>query len=109
MEFLNRIEVKGVIGSSRTTTLNNTQTVSFSLATDYCYKTEDGTVIVETSWFSVRGFKGRGISQETIDSISRGLNVLVIGRIRQQRYVDGNGSEQIRDEIIAQEITIINQ
>ena len=108
MEFLNRIEVKGVVGSARTTTLENIQTVNFSLVTEYCYTDKAGMGIVETTWFSVRGFKGEGISQETIDNISRGRNVLVIGRIRQSRYVDGNGSEQVRDEIIAQEISIIN-
>ena len=109
MEFLNRIEVKGVVGSARTTTLDNTKMVSFSLATEYCYKAEDGTGVVETSWFSVRGFKGEGISQETLDNLNRGRNVFVIGRIRQQRYVDGNGSEQVRYEIIAQEIKLIKQ
>ena len=107
MEFLNRIEVKGVVGSSRTTTVANIQTVNFSLATEYCYTDKSGMGVVETTWFTVRGFKGEGISQETIDNLNRGRNVLVIGRIRQHRYVDGNGSEQIRDEIIAQEITII--
>ena len=107
MEFLNRIEVKGVVGSSRTTTLDNIQTVNFSLATEYCYTDKAGMGVVETTWFTVRGFRGEGISQETIDNLNRGGNVLVIGRIRQQRYVDGNGSEQVRSEIIAQEIRII--
>ena len=107
MEYLNRIEVKGVVGSSRTTTLDNIQTVNFSLATEYCYTDKAGMGVVETTWFTVRGFKGEGISQETIDNLNRGGNVLVIGRIRQQRYVDGNGSEQVRSEIIAQEIRII--
>lgn len=109
MEFLNRIEVKGVVGSSRTTTLDNIQTVNFSIATEYCYTDKTGMGVVETTWFTVRGFKGEGISQETIDNLNRGRNVLVIGRIRQHRYVDGNGSEQIIDEIIAQEVTIINK
>jgi len=54
MEFLNRIEVKGVVGSSRTTTLDNIQAVNFSLATEYCYTDKSGMGVVETTCYSNR-------------------------------------------------------
>ena len=109
MEFLNRIEVKGVVGSIRTSTLDNIQAVRFSLLTEYSYKAKDGMCVVETTWFSIIGFKGKVIQQSTIDLIKRGSNVYVVGRVRQQRHVDGNGIEQIQNEIMAQSISIINQ
>ena len=109
MEFLNRIEVKGVVGSSRTTTLDNNQIITFSLATEYYYTDKSGMGVVETTWFTVRGFKRDGIAQSTIENIKRGNNVYVVGRIRQQRYVDGDGIEQRQNEIMAQTISIINQ
>lgn len=109
MEFLNRIEVKGVVGSIRTSTLDSNQAVRFSLATEYCYKAKDGMCVVETTWFSVIGFKSERITQSTIENIKRGNNVYVVGRVRQQRYVDGNGIERSQDEILAQAISIINQ
>ena len=108
MEYLNRIEVKGVAGLCRTTTFDNNQAVHFSLSTEYCYKTKDGMNVVETTWFSVTGFKSEGITQSTIDLIKKGNNVYVVGRVRQQRYVGGNGIEQSQNEIMAQTISIIN-
>ncbi len=109
MEFLNRIEIKGVVGSIRTTTLDNKQAVRFSLAAEYSYKAKDGMYVVETTWFSVMGFESDGITHSTIENIKRGNNVYVVGRVRQQRYVDGNGIEQSQNEIMAQTVSIINQ
>ena len=53
MEQLNRIEIKGYVGSVRTTIIGGKAMTRLSVATSCAYKSNDGSVIIETTWHNV--------------------------------------------------------
>ena len=54
MEQLNKVELKGVVGSVRLQKIgNNTQVANFTVATSLAYKDKAGCLIIETTWHNV--------------------------------------------------------
>lgn len=100
-ESLNRVELKGRIGTVRLTKLSETSVARLSVATNFAYRDSAGTPIVETCWHSILLWEGKAASRETIESLAKGDAVHVIGRIRMQRYTDADGIERAQSEIIA--------
>ena len=99
MEQLNRIELKGTVGSVYVKDFKETKVTNFSLATNYVYTSKDGTPVIETTWHRVVAWD--------CPEIAKGSKVHVIGRLRAQRYTDANGNPQTFYEVIASEITVL--
>ena len=109
MEFLNKIELRGVVGVSRLTNCCNTKACSFSLVTEYCYKNEnDGGVIVDTMWWSVMAY-GPKPQWPELEKIQKGSKVHVIGRVRARRYCDAQGIDRTVYEVVAQELSLLEE
>ena len=53
MEPLNRIELRGFVGSVYVKDFGNTKATNFSLATNYAYKDKSGGPVIETTWFRI--------------------------------------------------------
>lgn len=96
MESLNRVELRGVVGSVRKTKLSECTITSFAVMTDYVYKAADGTIVDETTWHTV-------ISKNDIE-IEKGDKVEVVGRIRCHRYTTESGEDRLVYEIVASEV-----
>lgn len=107
MEFINKIEILGIVGSSSIQKVGDTRFARFSVAVDYAYKGNDGTNIIETTWFSCQIFEETGICN--LDSITRGAIVHVIGRLKCNRYVDANGNDRVQYEIIARKLEVVKE
>ena len=105
MEFLNKIELRGVVGSVQITPMNGTKVARFSLATEFCYKSNTGGVVIDTTWFSCTAWQGDKIT--CLDSLKKGSRVHIIGRVRMQRYIDANGCDRQIWEIVASELEIL--
>ena len=54
MEPLNRIELRGFVGSVYVKDFGNTKATNFSLATNYAYKDKSGGPVIETTCYSNR-------------------------------------------------------
>ena len=104
MEFLNKIELQGVIGNVQLTPVSGTKVARFSLATNYAYTGNDGGAIIDTTWFSVSAWEGDKIS--CLDNLQKGTKVHVIGRVRCQRYIDASGCDRQCREVVASELKI---
>ena len=102
MEQLNRIELRGIVGSVYIKDFGNAKVANFSVATNYCYKSSDGTPVIETTWHRIVAWEGEGI--QDLHLLEKGCNVHVIGRIRSQRYIAADGSERTVFEIIASKV-----
>ena len=102
MKQLNRIELCGIIGSVRFTTVCNKRMATFSLATNYMYKDSHGCSVIETTWHQVKAWEGDGL-----DALSKGSKVHVLGRIHQMRYADSNGVEHSSMIVIANKVEIL--
>lgn len=96
MEHLNRVELRGVVGSVRKTKLSECTVTRFTVATNYVYKAADGTIVDETTWHTVINWNGI--------EIEKGDKVEVVGRIRCNRFTTESGEEKLLYEITASEV-----
>lgn len=107
MEQLNKVELKGIVGNVHTQEYEDVIHANFSVATDYAYKNEDGTPIVETTWHSVAASEKKDTPTFDLSRLRMGDKVHVIGRIQAQRYVTQDGMERTIYRILAQHISKI--
>ena len=104
MESLNRIEIKGVVGSCRSVQMGTSSITTFSVAVEYGYK-HDGENIIETTWFGVSAWDKDG--NEAAKSLKRGDRVHVVGRVRTYRFDNADGSVRNGFEIVARSIKVV--
>lgn len=104
MEFINRIELVGVVGTIRKQTYCGRVVANFSVVTEYSYKDKTGGAIVETTWHNVVAWQNGDMP---LDLIERGTQVCVHGRLRCRRYTSESGEPRTIYEVIAQSINIL--
>ena len=107
MEFLNRIQLRGVVGKADITTFSSqSQVCNFSVVTEYSTVDREGNSAIETTWFNVSAWHGReGV--DDIYSIQKGVWVEVTGRLRNRKYTTQNGEERYTTEIVARKVKLV--
>lgn len=100
MESLNKIEIRGRIGSINKTDIGNTKMARFSVAVDDIYD-NGGDRFVETTWFLVIAFEGEKID---LSHLERGDEVYVSGRLRIREFTGADGIQRKSVEVIAREV-----
>ncbi len=109
MEFLNKIELKGIVGIVQCNPVKDCTVYRFQLVTEYAYTDKDGSNVIDCTWFSVVAFSSDTISPDILNGIHKGSAVHVIGRLRQFRYCTVKGVEQRGYEVFAQIVELINR
>lgn len=99
MDQLNRVELRGVVGSVRISEVGDTRILRMTVATNRAYRAKDLSAVIETTFHNISAFPGEGVCD--IDSISRGDKVEITGRIANQRVVGEDGTERTVSEIRA--------
>lgn len=108
MKDLNRIELKGHVGSvDATRDVGNSSVTRFTLATNRSYKDANGDWQTETTWHRVESWAGFG--RATPDRIVRGQKLYVCGRIKQDQYQDQQGYDRTQTIVVADEIDVITE
>ena len=108
MEFLNRIELKGVVGRAEVNSFNNSQVCNFSVVTEYSTIDKDRNAIIETAWFNVSAWAGRDTIAD-LYSIQKGAWVRVIGRQRARKYTAQNGEERTTMDVVAHTVKLLQR
>ena len=106
MDYINRIEIQGRVGNVRTNIVNDTMVASFSVATDYLYKSKDGAGVNETTWHNVTAWASREMPD--LRRITKGTPIHVIGSMRIQKSTSSDGVERNFYEIMAQKLQILD-
>lgn len=106
MEQLNRIELRGNVGSVRLQTYEGNQMAHLTLATNVAYKDRDGAAIIETTWHNISAWEGRNI--QNLDCISKGSKLYVQGRLRTQKYIGADGVERTSTDVLANRLVLID-
>ena len=104
MNQLNRVELIGYVGSCRETTVGESTILRFTVATNYAYKSKDGTPVIEVTWSSCVAF---GSSQRPLPAIQKGSRVHVIGRMRNVRMTGEDGFERTSTEVCVSGLELI--
>lgn len=107
MDHINRIELQGRIGTVRTNLFGDNMVANFSLVTEYLYKTRDGGAANETTWHQVTAWEGKDMPD--LNTLSKGMQVNVTGRLRTFRYTNTEGIEKQLYEVVANKVRIITE
>lgn len=107
MEYINRIELQGEVGTIRINNVNNKQVASFSLATQFLSKNHLGDFVCETTWHHISAWEGKNVCNLSL--LGKGVNVRVVGRIRTIRYTGADGCEKTFNEVLASEVSIVTE
>lgn len=102
MEQLNRVELRGIVGSVRENKAGELIIVNMTVATNYAYRTKGGEPVIETTWHNVSK------CFEKSPGIQKGDYVEVIGRLKNERYVRVDGTEVCSTRVSAKSITKID-
>lgn len=107
MDYINRIELQGRVGTVRTNVVGEAMVAHFSMVTEYLYKTRDGGAANEVTWHNVTAWESREMPD--LRSLTKGMAVHVIGRQRTTKYTATDGTERQMNEIAAQKIRILTE
>jgi len=106
MEQINRITLRGTIGSCRRQKFNDRNVVNFTMITSFAFKDKDGTAVIEDMWHNVTAWESRNI--QDLEKLDKGTKVNVEGRLRVRLYINANGEERQITEVVASKLNIIN-
>ena len=96
-EFINRVELQGIIGSVRQYTIGTQKGFQLTVATNRVYKDRDGNPVIETQWTCCSGWESEHVD---LSLLEKGREVHLIGRIRNQRYTGADGVERTTMEVV---------
>lgn len=105
IEFLNRVEIIGIVGATKRETIGDKTLLRLSVATNYAYMHEEGMPVIETTWHNITFWE----NAETNDmhEIRKGNIIHITGRIRNTRNTSPEGNDRPCTEIIASRIEIL--
>lgn len=106
MEQINRIELRGTVGSSRQQKVNDRMVTNFTMITSYAFKDIEGNAVIEDMWHNVTAWEGRSVKD--VDKIVKGTKLYVEGRLRARTYTNAGGEERQIIEVVANKINFIN-
>lgn len=101
MDYINKIELQGRVGSVRTNQVQGMTVQCFSLLTEYMNKLKDNSYVCESTWHQVVAWDKT--------QVEKGDTVKVVGRLRQQKYTAADGTERVYYEVIASELKVIER
>ena len=104
MEYINKVELKGNVGTVNTTPVGEKFHTRMSVATMFAFHGKDGCAVVETTWHTVSFWK-----DDKREEFRKGDPVHVIGRLRAVRYTDISGSERTSYEVMADSVKPIKE
>lgn len=108
MEFINRIEIRGVVGRAEVGSFNNSEVCNFSVVTDYSTVDREGNSAIDSTWFNVSAWSGRpGIPD--LRTIQKGSWVEVVGRVRVRRYTTQENEERSSLDVLAREVRVLQR
>ncbi len=103
MDFLNKIELKGVVGRVNVQNVGGKEYANISLVTEHVYKdTNNEGSVIETMWHYV-------VAWNIPEGIDKGSKIHVVGRLRARRYTDSEGVDRNMVEVVANKIEVIDE
>ena len=105
MEHLNRIEVRGVVGTIRLQTVDGKKVARITLVTNRAYRGREGEPIIESTWHNISAWESRDITG--LENIQRGDKLWIVGRVRNQHYTGSDGVERNSSDITASKLQFI--
>ena len=111
MEFINKIELRGVVGRADVNSYNGNRVINFTLITEYSARDKEGNATTEATWFNISYWEGRdpSVPAEVLDQIGKGSWVHLVGRLRTRNYTTVDNEEKTALDVIAQSIKLVER
>lgn len=106
MEYINRIEIQGNIGSVRIIKSGEKKLARLTVLTNHIYKAQDGCPVVESTWHAVSVWENDRIKD--LESLHKGQEVHVKGRLRCTHFTDAQGMTRTISETVASEFETLS-
>ena len=106
MEHLNKVELRGVVGTCRIQNVGGGKIANLSVATEQHYQDSEGYYMIEITWHNVRAIEG--VTIQCLNQITKGSKVYILGRLLSRRYTDADGKERTSIDIIAHEVKLLD-
>ena len=100
-QYINRVELQGIVGTSKVISIGDKKAVRFSLATNYAYKDKEGYPVIKTTWHACSVWAER---EADLTMYRKGTPLHIEGRIRNIRYTDASGCERTTLEVVETKI-----
>ena len=100
-QYINHVELQGIVGTSRVSDLGEKNAVSFSLATNYAFKDREGCHVIETTWHNCTSFVDK---EDDLSIYDKGTPLHIEGRLRNLRYTDACGCERTTIEVVVSKV-----
>jgi single-strand DNA-binding protein len=109
MASLNKVQIIGNAGRDAELRYlaNGTATANFSVAVSRNYRGPDGDWKEETEWFNVVAW--RELAERISQSVTKGKQVYVEGRLQTRSWDDDQGQKHQRTELVAQSILLLGR
>ncbi len=107
MEQLNKVELRGNVGSVKLQTGVNRNGARITVATNLAYHDKEGNPVIETQWHNVIAWESRGIRD--LENIKKGDKVYVVGRLRYQKFTGQDGVERLQTDIVANRVVLLDE
>ncbi len=105
MEFINRIILRGIVGTAKIQQVQGLTLANFTVVTEYAYRNRGGKPTIDTTWHNVHAFEGKNIC---LEGLEKGALVEVEGRLRAVRYTDATGADRTTYEVAASKVSVID-
>lgn len=102
-EFINKVELLGIVGRSERQKIGDTHVDMFSVVTNDYYRDAKGTPTIDTTWFRVSHWGSTDPAPE------KGQRVRLAGRFRCRKFVTPDKEERTTYDILASSVEIIKE
>jgi len=107
MASLNKVMIIGNVGRDPEMryTANGTAQTSFSVAANRNWRDASGEWHEETEWFNIVAW--RDLAERLAQSLTKGKQVYVEGRLQTRNWDDDQGVKHYRTEVIANDVKLL--
>lgn len=102
MEHLNKVELVGNLWTVNIQECGNTRCAKLCIYTEYCYTSQEGMPVIETTWHYITAWESEDI--KNLDQLKVGSTIHIVGRLRVRKRTKATGEERTVHDIIANKV-----
>lgn len=104
MEYINKVELAGRVGSINVTQTTNGVVGRISLVTNKAFTSQDGEPMVISTWHRLVAWERQGVE---LSFIEKGTQLHITGELRNYKYTGSDGVERSGIEIYVDSLDVI--
>jgi len=104
MEFINKLELQGIVGVCDVYEVGPDKCARFSVCTNNVYNAADGTPVIDTTWHNCTAW---GSETPECKNLKKGDIVHLTGRLRRFTFTMADGAERVGYDVVVKTLEIL--